>query len=117
MEQGIPRYDILYDSLSFNTITNWYEARKLMKMNNIDTVIAISAPLHVFRISKITGTDVVFYCAYDYKPASIPEYWQVFKDVHHEFASHLLSFALNDRVRNQIIRIYRALTLELNRIL
>ena len=117
VNQGIPAQRILHDSLSYNTNTNWEEACKIMKRNHFDTVIAISSPMHVFRISKLVRSDTVFYSAYSHHPDGIGDYWQIFKDVHHEFMSQFLSFALKDRVRNRIVRIYRTLWFELDKVL
>jgi vancomycin permeability regulator SanA len=113
---GIPPGDILHDSLSFNTITNWQEACKIIQQEHFDTVVAISAPLHVFRISKVVDSEDVIYAAYDYHPQSMGDVWQVFKDVHREFASLFLSVALKDNIRNRIVRIYRTVRYRLDRI-
>jgi vancomycin permeability regulator SanA len=114
---GIPSQVIWHDSLSFNTITNWQEAIKIIKTNRFDTVIAISAPLHIYRISKLIGSDQVYYCAYQYKFSGFSDYWQIYKDTHREFLSRLLSFALNDRLRNRMVHIYRTIGSELDRVL
>ena len=115
--QGIPEKDILHDSLSFNTITNWQEACKIIEERHFDTVVAISAPLHVFRISRMAGSDGVLYSAYEYHPESFPEIWQVFMDVHREFASHFLSLALKDKLRNRIVKIYRTVRFNVDQII
>jgi len=115
VEHGVPADRILHDSLSFNTITNWQQALLIMEKQKCDTVIAISAPLHIFRISRIIDAPSVYYCAYEYKPSGLTDYWQIFKDVHHEFLSHFLSFALKDSIRNQVIKIYRTIRFEVAR--
>lgn len=114
VSQGVPREAILHDSLSFNTITNWQEACKIIRQEHYDKVVAISAPLHVFRISTMIDSANVLFTAYDYHPKSPREVWQVFKDVHREFASFFLSFALKDSLRNRFVRIYRGISYRLN---
>lgn len=117
IENGVPKNDIINDSLSFNTITNWQEACKIINSREFKKVVAISAPLHVYRIHKMVDADSVLYHAYQYSPSSMGEYWQVFKDVHREFVSRFLSLALKDKIRNKIVRVYRTLWHELDRVL
>lgn len=107
--EGIPRKAIHHDSLSFNTNTNWQEACKIIRAMNYDTVIAISAPLHIFRISTMIDSGNVIYTSYEYHPRTFGEMWQVFKDAHHEFGSLFLSLVLKDSIRNRLVRIYRAI--------
>ncbi len=117
ISHGVLKQDILHDSVSFNTITNWQEACKIMDQNDFDTIIAISSPLHILRISQLAPSGPVYYSAYEHHPENMRDYWQIFKDVHREFVSHFLNYALKDRVRNQLVRIYRTIWFELNRIL
>lgn len=114
---GIPENRIHHDSLSFNTITNWQEACKIMELNNFSKVVAISAPLHTFRISRMIHEETVYFHAYHFEPHRMTDYWQIFKDVHREWVSHFLSAALNDRLRNRTVYFYRTLKFELNKVL
>jgi vancomycin permeability regulator SanA len=107
ISKGIPENCIFYDSLSFNTITNWQEARKIIEKHHLKKVVAISAPLHTFRIYRMIGSDSIYYRAYRYKPEKFRDFWRIFKDTHREWLSHFLSFALKDKVRNRIIHFYR----------
>lgn len=117
LKNGVPEDAILHDSLSYNTITNWREARKIIKSKNFDTVFAISAPLHVFRISRMIKSDSVMYCSYKYNPRRTKDYWQLFKDVHHEWMSHILSFVLKDEIRNRSVYFYRTINREIKNVL
>jgi len=117
LEHGVPEKAILHDTLSFNTMTNWQEACKIIKQNKFKKVIAISAPLHIYRISKMIESDEVYYYAYTYQPDNFHEYWQIFKDIHHEWVSIFLSFTVKDRIRNRIVYIYRVIRFELDNVL
>ena len=113
-EQNVPPNDIYYDSLSFNTITNWVEAQKIIQHKNYDSVIAIRAPLHIYRIAKMINDTAVFYDSYTYRLNSFKSYWRLYLDVHHEWVSMFLSMALRDEARNRLVYIVRTALEELN---
>lgn len=113
----VPTSCIINDSLSYNTITNLREALKIIEKEKITSVIAISSPLHVYRISCMKGTTNIDFASYRYSFQNANEYWQLFMDVHHEWVSHLLSFALKDEVRNKIVYTYGVITNEVKKIL
>ena len=116
IEKGIPANKILNDSLSFNTITNWQEGKKIMHSNNFQTAIAISDPLHIYRISLMIKDPNVKFASFKYNFTGFKDYWVFFKDVHHEFMSHTLSFLLHEKLRNQIVLIYRKVMLTAKKI-
>ena len=62
-------------------------------------------------------TGNIVYASYDYDPSGFMDYWQIYKDTHHEFLSIFLSFAVKDNIRNQAVRIYRAVRFEFDQIL
>jgi uncharacterized SAM-binding protein YcdF (DUF218 family) len=109
IEQGVPKSCIIYDSLSYNTITNWREAQKIIEREKFNHVIAISSPLHVFRISLMVDMDNFNCASYQYSFNDFEEYWGFFLDVHHEWMSHFLNFALKDDVRNRMVYTYRVI--------
>ncbi len=109
IENGIPPDVIIHDSLSFNTITNWREAKKIIERERFHKVIAISAPLHIYRISRMIDSSDVAYASYKYNPQSFSDYLQIVKDVHHEWVSFFLSFALKDDVRGRVVYIGRTI--------
>lgn len=113
---GIPPQIILHDSLSFNTITNWYEGKKIMAAHNIKSAIAISDPLHVYRISLMVKDPNVCYASFQYHFEKYQDYWVFFKDVHHEFMSHILSFIFHEKLRNKIVYTYRSIRLTAKKI-
>jgi len=115
IRHGIPPNRIFTDSLSFNTITNWREAQKIIKRNSFHKIIAISAPMHVYRISLMIGSDSVNYCSYQLKFNSANDYWRFYKDVHHEWLSHFLNFVLRDETRNRLVYFVRAVQNEVGK--
>lgn len=116
-QSNIPKSQIINDSLSYNTITNWREALKIIDQEKLTSVVAISSPLHVYRISCMIDLENTKFASYNYSLNSISEFWQLFLDVHHEWVSHFLSFALKDDVRNKIVYSYRTIMHEMNKIL
>lgn len=116
IKNGIPPNDIINDSLSFNTITNWREGKKIMVDKKYKSAIAVSDPLHIFRISLIIKDTNVYYASYQYNFRDIRDYWVFFKNVHHEFMSHLLSFIFHEKLRNKIVYNYRSLKITAKKI-
>ncbi|MCB2219362.1 MAG: YdcF family protein [Bacteroidetes bacterium] len=105
--KGVPADCILYDSLSFNTNTNWHEASIIIAREHFDTIIAISSPLHIFRIANMINQEGVYYTSYTCSFTGFNDYWQLYLDVHHEWVSTFLSLTLRDEVRNRIVYIVR----------
>lgn len=116
IKNGVAPDAVMYDSLSFNTITNWYEGKKIMASNNYNSAIAISDPLHIFRISLMIQDTNVYYASYQYKFNGFNDYWVFYQDVHHEFLSHILSFLFHEKLRNEIVYIYRSIKLTAKKI-
>ncbi len=116
IKNGVPPNDIINDSLSFNTITNWYEGKKIMAANNYKSAIAVSDPLHIYRISLMIKDTNIYFASYQYNFKGISDYWGLFKDVHREFMSHLLSFLLHEKLRNKIVYAYRSLRITAKKI-
>jgi vancomycin permeability regulator SanA len=116
IEHQVPAIDILYDSASFNTITNWQEAQKIITRFNFDTVINISSPLHIYRISDMIDIPNIYYATYSYELESLHDYWVLYKDIHHEFLSRILNRILKDEIRNKIVLIYSFLENQFDKI-
>ncbi|MEZ5084392.1 MAG: YdcF family protein [Bacteroidales bacterium] len=114
---GVPDRCIVYDSLSFNTITNWKEAQKIIEYKQYNKIVAISAPLHIYRISCRIDAENVFYATYTYKLDSMTDYWAYYKDVHHEWVSRFLDLTLKDRVRNRLVYIFRIVLSEIKNVI
>ncbi len=64
----------LYDSLTFITVTNWFEAKKNIHTNNFKNAIAISEPLHIFRISLMIKDNNVYYSSCQYRFVKFKDY-------------------------------------------
>lgn len=116
INKGIPPNIIVNDSLSFNTITNWHEGKKIMANQNYQSAIAISDPLHIYRISLMIKDPNIYFASYQYNFSCFGDYWVFFKDVHHEFMSHTMSFLFHDKLRNQIVLMYQKVMLTAKKI-
>ncbi len=97
-ENGIDAEKILYDSLSYDTKTNWYEASKIIDRNQFTSIVIISSPLHVYRISKIIDRNNTYFSAYTYHHQTISDYFSTYTDIHHEWSAFLLSAILPERI-------------------
>ncbi|MBN3034378.1 MAG: YdcF family protein [Bacteroidales bacterium] len=94
---------IYYDSLSFNTITNWEEAQKIISRRGFQRIAVVSAPWHVYRIAKMIGDDSVIFSAYDCRLHTLIDYWELVGDIHHEWISLSLSALLDNTTRNRLV--------------
>lgn len=59
-EKGIDENNLFYDTLSFDTKTNYKEACKLLDSNRFENPILISSDLHLFRISGLVDRNVYY---------------------------------------------------------
>ncbi len=107
IENQVSAADILYDSASYNTITNLTEARKIIINWHFDTVINISSPLHIYRIADMIDLPNNYYASYSYNLITLHDYWMLYKDIHHEFVSQILNRILKDEIRNRLVLVYR----------
>lgn len=57
LKQGIPKNDILFENTSRDTFQNLQNIRKLLRDNDIDTVILVSDPYHLAR-ARAMATDL-----------------------------------------------------------
>jgi len=87
--------------------TKVWSGKPHLLRNNYSNVVAISAPLHIYRISRMIRSDSVTYSCYKYRMSQFKDYKNLFKIVHREWLSHFLNFALNDDARNTLVFVYR----------
>lgn len=62
LKQGVPKKDILFENTSRDTFQNLQNIRKILRDNDIDTVILVSDPYHLARARTIAhdlGIDAV----------------------------------------------------------
>ena len=107
MKNGIDAEKILYDSLSYDTKTNWHEALKIIDRNHFNSIVIISSPLHVYRIAKIADRDNTFYSPYTYDNRTIYDHFSIYKTIHHEWTAFLLLTIFPERIYLKILHWYR----------
>ena len=105
--KGFDGSKVLYDSLSYDTETNWEEAIKVIEHYQFKTVIAVSSPLHVYRISQIVNLENVVYASYNYPFSSFSDYWFVCYSIHYEWIAFVLRMALPENIYYKILRLIR----------
>ncbi len=62
--QGIPNTCVFSDSLSYDSITNWREARNIIKRIGWRRILLISSPIHEYRLFCIASKDTISLAAY-----------------------------------------------------
>jgi uncharacterized SAM-binding protein YcdF (DUF218 family) len=109
IKKGVPIKKIIYDSTSFNTITNWEAGKRILDDNGFSSAIIISAPLHIYRIAHTLDFEgrKVYFASFSYRLNTIGDYVILLKDIHHEWISLTLNKVLNDKVRNKLVFIIR----------
>jgi uncharacterized SAM-binding protein YcdF (DUF218 family) len=55
MENGIPEDKIFYDTSSYDTKTNLVQAHQIANINNLKSLIYVSDPIHLHRISMFSN--------------------------------------------------------------
>lgn len=116
IENQVSPNDIIYDSTSYNTFTNWQEALKIINHCQFDTVIAVSSPLHIFRISSMIDRPHTCFATYSFHLQTLDDYWVLYRNIHHEFLSQILNRVLKDEIRNKISLIYGFISNQLDQV-
>jgi uncharacterized SAM-binding protein YcdF (DUF218 family) len=106
---GVDRDHVFGDSVSFNTISNWREAKKIMDRQGFSTLVIVSSPLHVFRISRLVDREEVYYYPYRYQFRDFEDYWDIVVAVHHEWVSFALSALFKEETRDKVALKLRAI--------
>ena len=106
--RGIVRDRIIRDSLSFDTYTNWEEARRIIRANNIQAVTLVSSPMHLYRIYLITRHDglKLGFATYLDTYRKYSSVFTVWMDIQHEFVGMVI-LCLPKGFREQVLRKYR----------
>ena len=89
---------IYYDSLSYDTISNWHEAQKIINRNHFENIIIISSPLHIYRIEKIVNRNNTFFSTHTFNNKSISDYFSTYKNIHREWTALILTALLPEKI-------------------
>ncbi|MFQ5685034.1 MAG: YdcF family protein [Candidatus Scalindua sp.] len=84
---GLPGDIIFYDSVSYDSITNWKEAYKITASKGWKSVLLISSPLHLYRLSKIiiSNKDLLLSVStYSYDEIGKSKFF-IWKSIHYEW--------------------------------
>ena len=107
-EKHIPSQNILIDSLSYDTYSNWNHVQKILRQKEWKSAVLVSSPPHFLRISKITGqSDIdLAYSTFPeiYKELSLVKQW---KDIQYEFIGIIARFFLPTDIYNKLLFQYR----------
>ena len=99
---------IYYDSLSYDTISNWHEAQKIINRNHFEKIIIISSPLHIYRIAKIVNRNNTFFSTHAFNNKSISDYFSTYKNIHHEWIALILTALLPEKIYLKLLYWYRS---------
>jgi vancomycin permeability regulator SanA len=99
---------IYYDSLSYDTISNWHEAQKIINRNHFENIIIISSPLHIYRIAKIVNKNNTFFSTHAFNNKSISDYFSTYKNIHHEWIALILTALLPEKIYLKLLYWYRS---------
>ena len=99
---------IYYDSLSYDTISNWHEAQKIINRNHFENIIIISSPLHIYRIEKIVNRNNTFFSTHTFNNKSISDYFSTYKNIHREWTALILTALLPEKNYLKLLYWYRS---------
>ncbi|MCE5251428.1 YdcF family protein [bacterium] len=54
-ENGVPGECVLYDTVSYDSFSNWNEAYAMIVSHGWKRIVLVSSPLHLYRLSRFTG--------------------------------------------------------------
>ncbi len=86
INSGINDSAIYYDSISNNTLSSWHESKKIIQQKKWHSVLIISSPFHLYRISKIVNSKEL---TIDYKSFSFWDYCKIKGCLNLYFEIHL----------------------------
>lgn len=107
IKKGIDPDVLFFDTLSFDTKTNWIEAKKIVEQNNFSKIICVSSPLHLYRISKISGENDVYYSTYTVYYSSIVDYFNLFININKELFVWILYTLIPEKTYIKLLKCFR----------
>ena len=106
---GIPGHSLFYDTASYDTRSNWREARKIIDKNKFKKIALISSPIHLFRISRVAGETnyQICYDSYNFSINDINDFFNVYYKLNKEMFVFTLYYLLPDKLYDKWIKSYR----------
>lgn len=107
IKRGIDPEVLFFDTLSFDTKTNWIEAKKIVKQNNFSKIICVSSPLHIYRISKIACEHDVYYSTFTINHSNIVDYFNLFININKELFVWILYTLIPEKTYIKLLKCFR----------
>ena len=116
IELGVPPEKIFTETNSYDSISNWRMATRIIEANQWKTVVVISSPLHVYRLRKIISDEPmkhlnVFFSPYSYQPYKDTTLnlssFEIWRQIKHEWVAYLINYILPDSLYRSILRFFR----------
>lgn len=90
IKTGVSDENIFYDTISYDSYSNWEEARKIIQRHNWGKVGLVSSALHLYRLSNIIRDDslVLSYSPYQNRCMnSLRDFFTMREWIHHEWVA------------------------------
>ena len=88
VKSGVPEGNVLFDTASYDSYTNWEEARRIIASHEWSSITMVSSSLHLYRLAKFAKDDML---DLSFSP-NTDEYVETLKDffymrrwIHHEW--------------------------------
>jgi len=106
LNAGIPGSKIYYDSLSFDSFSNWEEAKKIIHLKDWNEILIISSPMHLFRLSKICKDETknILFSTYLNDYINNYSYYHIWKDIQYEFVAWVAFWLLPEKHYKKLIK-------------
>ena len=107
---SIPYKNIIVESFSFDSLSNWEETRRIIESQQWSKVTLISSALHLYRLAGISSGDSldIIFSPYSLDGIdSIGEYLSMRKWIHHEWKAFAAQMLLPERLYRKLVRAVR----------
>ena len=110
IRKGVPGSRVMYDSVSYDSFSNWEEARRMLVSNGWKTVTLISSPFHLYRLSGIVDADglVLSFSPYSREcKVSLTAFMYQRQWIHHEWIAYAALKLLPEQYYRKLLRMIR----------
>ena len=111
IQSGIPAARVFYDSTSFDSFSNWHNARQIIRTHSWRKVAFISDPLHLARLLDIaassTDLDIAAVPPPHYARPDTRTRFMLWKKTHHEWLAWAAAAILSPETHQKTLRYLR----------
>ena len=88
VKNGVPEENVLFDTASYDSYTNWEEARRIISSHEWSSITLVSSSLHLYRLAKFVRDDTLDISFSPYSDECLESFKNFFytrRWIHHEW--------------------------------